>query len=129
MNEVNEPMEQEIVKEENLNNQENTPKNPPKVNIQPKKVLDHQKLITIIILFSTIVVITIGLNSLSKKNQEEISSQPLSQTNSPQPAAPADTNSQNIAQRVKTYNSKLESLDNYRKKLQRPIVDLEISFK
>ena len=140
MNQVDTSMEQEIVKEENITPQENeTAKNPPKLNVQPKKILERlkiialhlkrPKLITIIILFSTLVVIAIALNLLSKKNQEEILSPPAIQTNSPSPQASGDISTQNITQRVKTYNSKLESLDNYQQKLQRPIVDLDISFK
>ena len=120
------PMGEEIVQEENLNSQEDT------ASQKPDKVqagFKRPKLLTLIILFSTIVLIIVGLNLLSKRNQEETSQAPTFTKASSSPEASANPTNENIAQRVKTYNAKLDSLDGYQKKLQKPIVDLDISFK
>lgn len=141
MTQDEETMEQEITKEENLKAEpsETSPKKAPRINIQSKQVFSllktfvlrfkRPRMITIIILFSTLVLVSIGLNLLSKKNQEAASNSVTFQNNSPSPETSTNPNTESITKRVKVYTDKLNSLDNYQQKLQKPIVDLDISFK
>ena len=140
MSDEAEIMEQEIVKEENLESSGETPTDgPKKPKLELKKTtetlrtfskhLKRPKSITIAVLFLTVILISVALNLLSKKNQEIITTSTESQTNLPSPEATASTSNENINQKVKSYTNKLNSLDNYQKELQKPIVDLDISFK
>lgn len=132
-------MEQEIVTEENLPQAQQSPEIKLKKTFQAPKISTEKikagiknfkrpKLITLVILFVTLVIISIGLNLLSKKNAEEITPPPAFQ-NSSQPESSPDPNAQNISARVKIYNTKLDALMDFSKKLQKPIVDLDIEFK
>lgn len=85
------------------------------------------KFVTLGILLATAIVVILAMNlvSLEEKEQPPTVSQEIS---SPSPTPSADTSLENIAQRVKTYSDKLDSLEQYQKKLIYPIVDLDISF-
>lgn len=91
------------------------------------KGLRKPKFITLAILLITLAVSLLALNLMSKK-EEVVESFPQAQVNSPSPQGSADPTVENIAQKVKTYNEKLDNLDNYQKKLSYPIVNLDISF-
>lgn len=91
--------------------------------------IKRPKIVTVIILFMTIVLFSIALNVLSKKNAGEVVAPPVFNTNSPSPEASQDPSTENIAQRVKIYNEKLNNLKNFNQDLPKPIVDLAISFK
>ena len=91
--------------------------------------LKKPKPITVTILFVSLVLISIGLNLLSKKNAEETPNNSSTALTSPSPTQSADPNTQNVSARVKAYSTKLDKMDNFQKNLQKPIVDLDISFK
>lgn len=86
------------------------------------------KLITLGILLITAIVVLLALNLVSTKKEEEVPTTRVETLTSPNPSPSADPSLENIAQRVKAYNDKLDKLEKYQKKLIYPIVDLEISF-
>ena|SRR3989344_4065499 len=128
------PMGQEIDQEpeEAANNQKQ--QNPKLMDITAKLKnfllhLKRPKPITLIILFVTVILISIALNFLSKTNKEEAVTPAAFQSGSPSPNSSVDPGTENIAQRVKVYTEKLNSLKSFQTDLPKPIVDLDISFK
>jgi hypothetical protein len=89
----------------------------------------HRKtqIISLVILLLTLVVISIALNLMSQKEQEEVIV-PETYVASPSPSASTDPSLENINQRVQEYNEKLDNMDNYEKCLTNPIVELDISY-
>ena len=85
------------------------------------------KFITIVILAGVIFVIYLGLSLLSTNTTQP----PQSQTQvlvSPSPQASGDPTASTISQKVNSYIQKIDDLDNFQKKLRRPIVNLAITF-
>lgn len=129
------PIEQEIVKEENPQEaaepSKPVPKKEPaqisKVATNIFKGLKRPKIVTLVILLGLGVLVFLSLNLLMVKQQEREQEPGLPQTQiSPSPST--DPSLANIAQRVETYGKKIDTLDNFKKKLAKPIVDLEIDF-
>lgn len=132
-------MEEEIIEEGNPQEKKQGPASKiklPKIKVRslaPKVknfILNFKrpKLITLITLFTTLVLISLALNLLIQKTQTQNAQQQASQQISSPKATAEETNS-SISQRVKSYEDELDHLDNYQKKLAKPIVDLDISFK
>lgn len=85
------------------------------------------KIITLIILFASILVIHLGLKLLSTPDQEIVQI-PIIEKASPTPKTTIDPELEKLAKEVSTYNNKLGALDNYLKKLSLPATELDISF-
>lgn len=127
------PIEQEIIKEE-------APETNPKTSSANKvsqiisrisKVIflfKKPKIITLLILVLSIIVIYFALTLLGQK-QKEGSLLPKIQETQPSPETSQDPTLAGIAQKVQNYSKKIDNLESYRKKLMKPIVDLEINFK
>lgn len=90
--------------------------------------IKNPKLITLGILLITAIVVLLALNLVSTKKEEEPSTVRVETLTSPKPSSSGDPSLENITQRVKAYNDKLDKLEKYQKKLTYPIVDLDISF-
>lgn len=130
------PIEQEITKEEiPQKSAGEKPKTLPKIQIAKVKAsslsilngLKRPKIITLIILFGIGLLVYLGLTLMTTRQEEEETK--LSTAETPAvPSATPDATLANIAQRVEAYGQKIDSLDNFKKKLAKPIVDLEISF-
>lgn len=127
------PIEQDIIKEEMPAASAKTPsasKIPavlskiPKIIFQVKK----PKIITLAILVLAIFVIYLSLNLLSQK-QKEGSLLPKVQETQPSPETSQDPSLAGIAKKVESYSLKIDALESYKKRLIKPIVDLEIIFK
>lgn len=130
MTQYDAPMEQEIIKEENI--EKGLPLRMQTLPTRLKNLttrLKRPKPITLIILFSTVILISVALNLVSKNNQDKGITPTAFQTSTPSPEGSTDPGTENIAQRVKLYNEKLNSFKNYQQSLEKPIVDLAISFK
>ena len=130
------PIEQEIVKEENF---AKTPKAAgvklteklPKINLRAWLFrLKRPKFATLAILLGLVIIIYLGLLLLKADSQQQ---QPEEQPQAELPkstpqASSTDPNLSTISQRVNYYSQKIDSLDNFQKELERPIVNLEIDF-
>ena len=136
MTEYPTPMGEEIESVEESS--ENSPKplikkpNPTELLIKLKSFLTRLKkprVFTLAILFLTIILISIALNLLSRKNKEDVIPPPDFQSSAPSPNTSQEPSTENIAQRVEIYNKKLNTLKNFNEDLPKPIVDLDISFK
>lgn len=127
------PIEQDIIKEEPQTPETKTPfpsrfpellAKIPNLRLSVKK----PKAITLIILVLAIFLIYLALNLLGQKQQENNALPQVEQTQqSPPPSQ--DPSLANITQKVEAYGKKVDSLDTYKKRLTKPIVDLEINFK
>lgn len=85
------------------------------------------KFIALGILLFVLVVVILALNLMSQKEVEEEAAAPP-QTISQSPSPSTDPSLTNINQRIEAYNKKLDNMQDFRKTLSYPIVDLEISF-
>lgn len=85
------------------------------------------KFIAVFVLLLTLVVLILALNLTSQKTEEEpIVANTPKLTPTPEPSV--DTSIATISKKVQNYNNMLDSLKDYPKKLNYPIVDLDISF-
>ncbi len=134
-------MEQEII------NEENTKIVPPPVQqqnqksqttkIQPQKIFSafknilissrKPKLVTLILLFIMILVVYFALILLSQR-QKEIPQVPSLTTQNFSPKTSQNPQVSNLNAQISAFNSKLDALDNYQKKLSLPSTELDISF-
>ena len=126
------PMEEEIASEE-VTNEENQKRPEPKSKAGIPKMRLHftltkPKIITLVILFMIILATYFALLLLSaNKPEENLSSIPTNTTTySPKPLVDPETAA--LINKVETYNKKLDTLNNYPKKLAPPSVQLDISF-
>ena len=132
-------MENEIVEEENVSTP--TPKTDEKtkkkIKIYPANILGFlkslvfsfkkPKIITLFILFASIIVIYAGLTLLSVKQKDEKPNIAKIEAESPSPQATVDPNLAQIQKRVEEYNQKLDNLASP-KRPSAPQVDLNIKF-
>ena len=130
------PIEQEITKEEIPQKTAGAgPKSPPKINfakilqvaLNILKGFKRPKIVTLIILVGIGVLVFLVLSLLTVKEEREVTKPQFQETKTP-PSPTSDASVANIAQRVETYGKKVAALDNFKKKLTKPIVDLEIDF-
>lgn len=129
------PIEQEITKEETPVKTKETSKSSPKIEMAKLLQvltslalhLKRPKIITLAILIGVGFLAWLALNLQSLK-QQETAVEPSLTANQASPIPSTDPNLANIAQRVETYGKKIDTLDNFKKKLTKPIVDLEIDF-
>ena len=125
------PIEQDITKEEKQTSEVKTsPNRFPKLLTNIKSLalsIKKPKAITLVILALAIFVVYLALNLLEQKQQEDRTVPKVEQTQ-PSPQASQDPLLVNISQRIDNYSKKIDSLDTYKKKLIKPIVDLAISF-
>ena len=106
--------------------------------ITPGKIIGHAKvvlpffkkpkIVSLIILLLTLVVISLALTLMDNKKKEEKPPEIPLEITSPTPSPSTDPSLETINKRVTLYNQKLDELEDYRKKLNYPIVDLDISF-
>lgn len=91
------------------------------------QIAKKPKFITLGILLIVLVVIVLALNLMSQKEEsEEVTAPPQTISQSPSPST--DPSLTNINQRIEAYNKKLDNMQDFRKTLSYPIVDLDISF-
>lgn len=127
------PIEQDITKEEQAVSGVKTPipSRIPKLLSKIKGLIfsiKKPRVITVIILTLAIFVIYLSLELIGQKQQEEAISTKVRE-DQPSPETSQDPTLANIAQRVESYSKKIDALDSYKKRLTKPIVDLEIMFK
>lgn len=125
------PMEEEISSEEIA--AEASQQQEHKSEIRLPKIKLHftftkPKIITLVILFMIILATYFALLLLSSnKPKDELTIIPTNTTSySPKPSV--DPQTADLINKVETYNKKLDTLDNYQKKLAPPSVQLDISF-
>lgn len=136
-------MEEEILKEEEQTTafkqaqMEQKKKKTAKLSLQlfynfAKKVVlgfKRPKIITLVLLFSAVVVIYTALALLASKKQPEEIIQPTVELSSPSPKTITDPTLLKIAQDVNKFKSELVKQEGFSGDLLPPILDLDISFK
>lgn len=130
------PIEQEIIKEETQKSAGERSKFLPKIQTAKVKAsilnilrgVRRPKIITLIILFGIGLLVYLGLTLMTTRQEKE-ETKPSTQETPTVPSATSDASLTNIAQKVEAYGQKIDSLDNFQKKLAKPIVDLAIDFK
>lgn len=132
-------MESEIVEEENTSTptSKTDEKTKKKIKIHPANILGFlknlvfsfkkPKIITLFILFASIIVVYAGLTLLSVKQKETEPSIAKIEAESPSPQATIDPDLAQIQKRVEEYNQKLNNLTSL-KRPAAPQVNLNIKF-
>lgn len=91
------------------------------------QTLKKPKFIAVFILLLTLGLVILGLSLIAQKPEEEPTVANIPKiTPSAEPSV--DTSLANIEKRVEIHNASLDNLINYSKKINYPIVDLDISF-
>ena len=86
------------------------------------------KIITLVVLFMIILAVYFALLLLSSSKPEDDLSAISTKTTSSSPKPSVDPQTAALLNKVETYNKKLDTLNNYPKKLAPPLIELDISF-